>query len=77
MENKEAKRLGILGAISKYAGVGIGTVVAAGGKATGTAKNLLTQPVDDFALLTDEQDQVTPQTPASKPEIENIIVSIF
>jgi len=71
MENEEAKRLAILSTISRYAGAGVGTVVAAGGKVTGTVKNLLTRPVDDFAVFTGEQDETTPQTPALEPEIEN------
>jgi len=71
MGNEEAKRLGVLGVVSKCSGAGIGTVVAAGGKVTGTVKDLLTRPVDDFALVTGEQDEATPQIPALEPEIEN------
>jgi len=70
MGNEKLERSGILGTIFRYAGAGLGTVVAAGGKATDTVKNLLTRDVDDFALVTDEQDEATPQTPTLKPEFE-------
>ena len=76
MENEEAKRLGVLGAVSKCAGAGIGTVVAAGGKVTGTVKNLLIRPVDEFALVTDEQDEATPPTPAIEPEEDELVSKI-
>ena len=71
MENEEVKRLGVIGAVSKCAGAGLGTVAAAGGKVTGAVKSLFTRPFDDFALVTDEQDEAEPQTPLLKPEIEN------
>ena len=67
MENEEAKRLGALGAVSKCAGAGVGTAT----KVTTAVKNLLTRPVDDFALVTNEQDEATAQTAALEPEIEN------
>jgi len=69
MGNEEAKRLGVLGTASKYAGAGLGTVA----KVTTGVKNLLTRPVDDLALITDEQDEATPQTSALEPEIENSV----
>ena len=66
MENEEI-RLGALGAVSKCAGAGVGTAT----KVTSAVKNLLTRPVDDFALVTNEQDEATAQTAALEPEIEN------
>jgi len=71
MENEEAKRLGILGVVSKCAGAGIGTIVAAGGKVTGTVKNLLTRPVDDFAVDLDESEQA--EAASQRPTIEDEI----
>ncbi len=69
MENKEAKRLGVLGTASKCAGAGLGTVA----KVTTGVKNLLTRPIDDIEHDVDEDEQVeaTTQNPALKPEIEN------
>jgi outer membrane murein-binding lipoprotein Lpp len=71
MENEEVKLLSVIGAVSRCAGAGLGRVAAAGGKVTGAVKSLFTRPFDEFALVTDEQDEATPQTPLLKLEIEN------
>jgi hypothetical protein len=71
MEDGEVTRLGVIGAVSKCAGAGLGMVAAAGGKVTGAVKSLFTRPFDHFLLVTDEQDEATPQTPLLKPEIED------